>query len=537
MLSYSRGPDQALWELTIGQVLDRGVERWGDSLALVSCHQSKRYTWRELRDAADALARGLASLGIRRGDRVGLWSTNCAEWVLVHLACARAGAILVNVNPAYRTHELAFTLQKSRMKVLFLWERDARAEYAQILDEARSGKQPSLEHAIFFGNERWEEMQTASAEICETIEPGDVANIQYTSGTTGQPKGVMLTHRNQVNNGRMLAGGMHYTKRDRICVPLPMYHCFGCVIGTMSALASGAAIIMPNWTFDPRATLQAVQAEKATALYGVPAMFIAELGLPDFKSYDLSSLRTGMMAGAPCPVEVMKRVMCEMGCAELTIGYGQTESTPVVTMSAPDDPVELRVSTVGKALPCTEMKVVSVLDGQTVPTGEQGEVCARGYMVMKGYDGDPESTARAIDAEGWLHTGDVGVMREDGYIHLTGRAKDMIIRGGENVYPRELEEFLYTHPKVAEVQVVGIPDERLGEVVVAWVRLKSDEKATEEELRKFCEGKIAYFKIPQYVRFVEQFPMTVTGKIQKFRIREIETEERGLEKVAKLETA
>ncbi len=537
MLSYSRGPDQELWELTIGQVLDRGVECWGDSLALVSCHQSERYTWRELRDASDAVARGLASLGIRRGDRVGLWSTNCAEWVLVHLACARAGAILVNVNPAYRTHELAFTLQKSRMKVLFLWERDARAEYAQILNEARSGKQLSLEHAIFFGSERWEELQTASAEICETIEPGDVANIQYTSGTTGQPKGVMLTHRNQVNNGRMLAGGMRYTDRDRICVPLPMYHCFGCVIGTMSALASGAAIIMPNWTFDARAALQAVQAEKATALYGVPAMFIAELGLPDFKSYDLSSLRTGMMAGAPCPVEVMKRVMCEMGCAELTIGYGQTESTPVVTMSAPDDPVELRVSTVGKALPCTEMKVVSALDGQTVPAGEQGEVCARGYMVMKGYDGDPEATARAIDSEGWLHTGDVGVMRKDGYIHLTGRAKDMIIRGGENVYPRELEEFLYTHPKVAEVQVVGIPDERLGEVVVAWVRLKADEKATEEELRKFCEGKIAYFKIPQYVRFVEQFPMTVTGKIQKFRIREIETKERGLEKVAKLETA
>ncbi len=537
MLSYSRGPDQELWELTIGQVLDRGVERWGDSLALVSCHQSKRYTWRELRDAADAVARGLASLGIRRGDRVGLWSTNCAEWVLVHLACARAGAILVNVNPAYRTHELAFTLQKSRMKVLFLWERDSRAEYAQILNEARSGQQLSLEHTIFFGTDGWNELLTATADVCGTVDPQDVANIQYTSGTTGQPKGVMLTHRNQVNNGRMLAAGMRYTERDRICVPLPMYHCFGCVIGTMSALASGAAIIMPNWTFDPRATLQAVQAERVTALYGVPAMFIAELGLPDFKSYDLSSLRTGMMAGAPCPVEVMKRVICEMGCAELTIGYGQTESTPVVTMSATDDPVELRVSTVGKALPCTEMKIVSVLDGQTVPIGEQGEVCARGYMVMKGYDGEPEATARAIDAEGWLHTGDVGVMQENGYIHLTGRAKDMIIRGGENIYPRELEEFLYTHPKVAEAQVVGIPDERLGEVVVAWIRLKADESATEEEIRKFCEGKIAYFKIPQFVRFIEQFPMTVTGKIQKFRIREIETKERGLEKVAKLETA
>jgi fatty-acyl-CoA synthase len=537
MLSYSRGPDQDLWELTIGQVLDRAVERWGECLALVSCHQSKRYTWRQLRDAADGVARGLVSLGVRRGDRVGLWSTNCAEWVLVHMACARAGAALVNVNPAYRTHELAFTLYKSRMKVLFLWERDARAEYAQILDEARSGKQLGLEHAIFFGTDQWEKLRTESAENSDLVQPEDVANIQYTSGTTGQPKGVMLTHRNKVNNGKLLAWGMRYTERDRICVPLPMYHCFGCVIGTMSALASGAAIIMPNWTFDPRATLQAVQTERATSLYGVPAMFIAELGLPNFKSYDLSSLRTGMMAGAPCPVEVMKRVMCEMGCAELTIGYGQTESTPVVTMSTPDDPVELRVSTVGKALPCTEMKIVSVLDGQTVPTGEQGEVCARGYMVMKGYDGEPEATARAIDADGWLHTGDVGLMREDGYIHLTGRAKDMIIRGGENVYPRELEEFLYTHPKVAEVQVVGIPDERLGEVVVAWIRLKAGETSTEEEIRNFCEGRIAYFKIPQHVRFVEEFPMTVTGKIQKFRIREIETRERGLEKVAKRETA
>jgi fatty-acyl-CoA synthase len=537
MLSYSRGPDEELWNLTIGQVLDRAVERWGDSLALVSCHQSKRYTWRELRDAADAVARGLASLGIQRGDRVGLWSTNCAEWVLVHLACARAGAVLVNVNPAYRSHELAFTLKKSRMKLLFLWERDSRAEYARILDEAQCGQSLGLEHTIFFGSDRWQELQTATDEITAAIEPEDVANIQYTSGTTGQPKGVMLTHRNQVNNGRMLAAGMRFTERDRICVPLPMYHCFGCVIGTMSALASGAAIVLPSWTFDARAALAAVQAERATSLYGVPAMFIAELGLPGFASYDLSSLRTGMMAGAPCPVEVMKRVMREMHCPELTIGYGQTESTPVVTMSTPDDAVELRVSTVGKALPCTEMKIVSLLDGATVATGEQGEVCARGYMVMKGYDDEPQATARAIDPEGWLHTGDLGVMREDGYIHLTGRAKDMIIRGGENVYPKEVEEFLYAHPKVSEVHVVGIPDERLGEVIVAWIRLKAGESSTEDEIRTFCQEKISYFKIPQYVRFVEQFPMTVTGKIQKFRIRELETRERGLEKVARRETA
>ena len=537
MLSYSRGPDEPLWEKTIGQVLDQTVERCGDCLALVSRHQSKRYSWRELRELADCVARGLGSLGIRPGDRVGLWSTNCVEWVALHLGCARAGAILVNVNPAYRSHELAFTLRKSRMKALFLWERDGRAEYAQILAEAMRGQALSLEHVVVFGTPAWAEFLRAKGEVHPAIQPEDVANIQYTSGTTGTPKGVMLTHRNQVNNGRMLAQGMRYTERDRVCIPVPMYHCFGCVIGTMSALASGAAIILPNWTFDARATLEAVEAEQATSLYGVPAMFIAELGLPEFGNFNLTSLRTGMMAGAPCPVEVMKRVMCEMHCNELTIGYGQTESTPVVTMSTPCDPVEVRVSTIGKALPCTEMKIVSPLDGATVPTGEQGEVCARGYMVMKGYDDEPEATARAVDREGWLHTGDLGVMRDDGYIHLTGRAKDMIIRGGENVYPREVEEFLYKHPKIAEVQVVGIPDERLGELVLAWIRLKTGESATEDEIRRFCENQIAYFKIPQHVRFVDEFPMTVTGKIQKFKIREIETKERGLERLANRETA
>jgi fatty-acyl-CoA synthase len=537
MLSYSRGPEEPLWEKTIGQVFDQTVDLSGDSLALVSRHQSKRYSWRELRDRADCVARGLWTLGIRPGNRVGLWSTNCVEWVMVHLGCARAGAILVNVNPAYRTHELAFTLRRSGVKALFLWERDSRAEYAQILREARQGQRLPLEHVLVFGTAVWEEFLQAQCEVHTAIQPEDVANIQYTSGTTGMPKGVMLTHRNQVNNGRMLAQGMRYTERDRICVPLPLYHCFGCVIGTMSALASGAAMILPNWTFDARATLQAVEAEQVTSLYGVPAMFIAELGLSEFKNFNLTSLRTGMMAGAPCPVEVMKRVMGEMHCPELTIGYGQTESSPVVTMSAADDPVEIRVSTIGKALPCTEMKIVSTLDHSTVPAGEPGEVCARGYMVMKGYDGEPEATARAVDPEGWLHTGDLGVMREDGYIHLTGRAKDMIIRGGENVYPREVEEFLYTHPKIAEVQVVGIPDERLGEVVLAWIRLKAGESATAEEIRKFCEGQIAYFKIPQHIRFVDSFPMTVTGKIQKFKIREIETKERGLEQVATRETA
>ena len=541
MLSYSRGPNEPLWEKTIGQVLDQTVEHSGDCLALVSRHQCKRYNWRELRELADCVARGLWSLGIKPGDRVGLWSANCVEWVMVHLGCARAGAILVNVNPAYRAHELAFTLRKSRMKALFLWERDSRAEYAQILEEARHVQALPLEHVLLFGTAAWNDFLRSKFAIPfvvpVSIQPDDVANIQYTSGTTGMPKGVMLTHRNQINNGKLLAQGLRYTNQDRICVPVPMYHCFGCVIGTMSALASGAALILPNWTFDARSTLDAIQAESATALYGVPAMFISELGHPEFNNFNLTSLRTGVMAGAPCPVEVMKQVMSKMHCPELTIGYGQTESAPVVTMSAVDDPVEIRVSTIGKALPCTEMKIASILDNSTVPTGERGEVCARGYMVMKGYDDEPEATARAVDREGWLHTGDLGVMREDGYIHLTGRAKDMIIRGGENVYPREVEEFLYTHPKVSEVQVVGIPDERLGEVVLAWIRLKPGESATEDEVRKFCEGQIAYFKIPQHIRFVDAFPMTVTGKIQKFKIRDLETKERGLERVAKRETA
>jgi len=537
LLSYSTGPDYPLLEITIGEQLRRTAGRIGESLAIVSCHQSRRFTWAELDEVADRVARGLWSLGIRKADRVGLWSPSCLEWVMLQLGCARAGAILVNINPAYRCHELRFTIRKSRMKAIFLWQKDTRADYAQILREATQEQSFDLEHSIYFDSQRWEEFLHAPGEIRSDLQPQDVANIQYTSGTTGLPKGVMLTHRNQVNNGLLLARGMRYAEKDRICIPVPLYHCFGCVIGNMASLASGAAMVLPNWSFDPRATLNAVQAEKCTSLYGVPAMFIAELGLPDFSSFDLTSLRTGMMAGAPCPVEIMKRVNTEMHCPQLTIGYGQTESTPVVTMSELDDPLELRVSTVGKALPSTEMKIASLDDGTTLARGEQGEVCARGYMVMKGYDDEPEATARAIDREGWLHTGDIGLMRPDGYIHLTGRAKDMIIRGGENIYPREIEEFLYTHPKIAEVQVVGLPDARLGEVVLAWIRLHPAETATDGEIREFCRGKIAHFKIPEYVRFVDAFPTTVTGKIQKFKIREQEIQERGLGSVAQTTTA
>jgi fatty-acyl-CoA synthase len=537
LLSYSRGPDYPLLQNTIGEELRRTAGRVGASLAVVSCHQSRCLTWGQLDEMVDRVAYGLWSLGVHKGDRVGLWSSNCIEWVMLQMGCARAGAILVNINPAYRSHELRFTLRKSRMKAIFLWHADARTDYAAILQEATEGQSLELQHVVYFDSPRWEELLHAPGEIPSDLQPQDVTNIQYTSGTTGLPKGVMLTHHNQVNNGLLLAHGMRYTEKDRICIAVPLYHCFGCVIGNMAALTSGATMVLPNWSFDARATLNAVQAERCTSLYGVPAMFIAELGLPDFSSFDLTSLRTGMMAGAPCPIEIMRQVVRKMHCEQLTIGYGQTESAPVVTMSELDDPLELRVCTIGKALPCTEMKIVSPVDGTTLPFNQQGEVCARGYMVMKGYDDEAEATARAIDEEGWLHTGDIGLMRQDGYINLTGRAKDMIIRGGENIYPREIEEFLYTHPKVAEVQVVGLPHERLGEVVLAWIRLHPAETASETEIREFCQGKIAHFKIPEHIRFVDAFPTTVTGKIQKFKIREQEIQERGLEAVAQTRTA
>ncbi|HEY1810678.1 MAG TPA: AMP-binding protein [Acidobacteriaceae bacterium] len=536
-LSHTRGPDRPLLNCTIGDLLHRTASRFPDRDAVVACHQQRRLTWAQLSDEADRVARGLYSLGIRQGDRVGLWSTNCLEWVLMHMGCARAGAALVNVNPAYRSHELQYTLTRSRMKALFLWTHDKRADYASILDRARHGLSLALEHTIFFDSPDWPALLDSPGHLPAQVSPSDVANIQYTSGTTGLPKGVMLTHHNIVNNGQFLAQGFHYTQQDRICVPVPLFHCYGCVIGTMTALNTGAALIFPNPTFDARATLQAVHAERATSLYGVPAMYVAELSLPDFADYDLTSLRTGMMSGAPCPIELMKRVLTEMHIGELVIAYGQTESSPVVTMSDAEDPLEIRVNTVGRAMPQTEIKIVSTSDNATLPVGQQGEVCARGYVVMKGYDAEPEATALAIDRDGWLHTGDLGVMHEDGCIHLTGRSRDIIIRGGENIYPREIEEFLYTHPKISEVQVVGIPNARLGEVVCAWVRLRPNESATEEEIRGWCRDQIAYFKIPEHIRFVDEFPATLSGKVQKYKIREFEIEARGLQQVATTATA
>jgi len=536
-LSYSRGPSRPLLNLTIGDLLHRTADRFPDRLAVASCHQSKRLTWGELSTEADRVARGLWSLGVRRGDRVGLWSTNCIEWIILHMGCARAGASLVNVNPAYRSHELQYTLTKSRMKALFLWHKDKRADYEEILGHACHGLTHTLEHTIYFDSPEWPALLDTPGELPAYVDPEDVANIQYTSGTTGLPKGVMLTHHNIVNDGQFLAQGFHYTEQDKIVLPVPLFHCYGCVIGTMSALNTGAAIILPNWTWDARATLQAVHDERATSLYGVPTMYVAEFALPDFASFDLTCLRTGMMSGAPCPVELMKRVLDEMHCHELVIAYGQTETSPVVTMSDADDPIEIRVNTVGRAMPQTEIRISSPASGKPVPIGKQGEVCVRGFTLMKGYDGDPEATAQVIRADGWLHTGDLGIMREDGCIHLTGRSKDVIIRGGENIYPREVEEFLYTHPKVDETQVVGIPNARLGEIVVAWVRLAPGAEATEEEIREFCKGQIAYYKIPEYVRFVTKFPATLSGKIQKYKIREFEIEARGLQQEASAATA
>ena len=535
MLSYSKGPDRPLLDLTIGQQLAVTAARWPSQDAVVARHQQKRLTWSQLLTAADSVGRSLRDMGVRENDRVGIWATNCIEWVIVHFACARAGIVLVNVNTASRTHELAFILRKSGMKALFLHERDSRANYLEILAEARQESQ--LEHIICFGTEVWRQMLNAPANASSKAAHTDVFNIQYTSGTTGSPKGVLLTHRNLLNNGLLIAQTLRYTEHDRICVPVPMAHCFGCVIGTMAALASGAALILPSAFFDAGATLASVDEERATSIYGVPTMFIAELQHPDFSNFSLKTLRTGVMAGAPCPVEIMKRVIGEMHCTEMAIGYGLTETAPIITMSDINDEIDRRVQTVGKAAACTELKIVSVTTGETVEAGVQGEICARGYMLMKGYDGEPEATARAIDAEGWFHTGDLGVMREDGYFKVTGRAKDMIIRGGENIYPREVEEFLYTHPKVAEVHVTGLPDERLGEAVLAWVKLKSGERATPDEIREFCKGRIAHFKIPEYVRFVDEFPTTLSGKIQKFKIREAEIEARGLQRAANVKTA
>ena len=538
MKSYSAGPAVPLCEEPIGEVFDRVAAEHPQKEALVSRHQGLRLSYGALRAEVDRTAAGLWGLGIRPGDRVGMWATSCAEWVYLQVATARIGAVLVNVNPAYRAHDLAYILERSEMKAIFLHERDARASYAEILDQATQQSNHSLRDRILLGTEEWADMIEQGAPPDRVpVSKDDVVNIQYTSGTTGSPKGVLLTHRNLLNNAILVSRCLRWTDEDKLCLPVPLYHCFGCVLGSLQCLVSNVTLVLPSAQFDPLAVLQAIHEERCTTVYGVPTMFIAELNHAEFASFDMTSLRTGIMAGSPCPVELMKRVVSEMHCAEMTIAYGQTEASPAITQSLNDDPLEVRTSTVGRVIPGAEVKIADPDTGETVDVGVQGELLARGHLVMKGYDKDPQNTARAIDSDGWLHTGDLATMREDGNFRITGRAREMIIRGGENIYPREIEEFLHRHPDIADVYVVGLPDERLGERVLAWIEAREDSALTEDGVKDFCRGQIAHFKIPEFIRFVDEFPMTVTGKVQKFVIREREVKLRGLEDAARVETA
>jgi fatty-acyl-CoA synthase len=530
---------------TIGANLDRTAARVGDHEALVERATGRRWTYPELVADVDACALGLDALGVQKGDRVGIWAPNCAEWVFVQYATAKLGAILVNINPAYRTHELAYVLKQAGISVLVSAPEFKTSDYRSMVTEVR-GDCPELREVVFIGDPPWRELMDVGrgrdrgllAERETQLSADDSINIQYTSGTTGFPKGATLTHHNLLNNGFFVGEGCGYTEADRVCIPVPYYHCFGMGMGNLGATSHGATMVIPAPGFDPALTLQAVQDERCTSLYGVPTMFIAELALPDFASYDLSSLRTGIMAGSPCPVEVMKRVVAEMGMTEVTICYGMTETSPVSTQTLADDDLDRRTSTVGRVHPHLEVKVVDPATGLTVPRGETGEFCTRGYSVMLGYWNEPEKTAEVIDRARWMHTGDLAVMDGEGYLNIVGRIKDMVIRGGENVYPREVEEFLYSHPDVLDAQVIGVPDERYGEELMAWVRLRPGaEPLTAEAIRIFCAGKLAHYKIPRYIKIVDEFPMTVTGKIRKVEMREVSVEELGLQNAASMKNA
>ncbi|MFI1153164.1 AMP-binding protein [Streptomyces sp. NPDC020817] len=521
---------------TIGENLDRTVRRFPDRDALVDLAAGRRWTYAELAADVDALALGLLDLGLGKGDRVGIWAPNRAEWTLVQYATAKIGAILVTVNPAYRSHEVEYVLRQAGIRLLVAAERFKSSDYAGMIEEV-SPRCPDLEFTVLLEAPEWAsllergrggdpaDLVRAAAELS----PDDPVNIQYTSGTTGFPKGATLSHHNILNNGFFVGELCHYTEQDRVCIPVPFYHCFGMVMGNLACTSHGAAMVIPAPAFDPAATLAAVEAESCTSLYGVPTMFIAELAAPGFDSYDLSSLRTGIMAGSPCPVEVMKEVIDRMGMREVSICYGMTETSPVSTQTRADDSVERRVSTVGRVGPHLEVKVVDPQSGRTVRRGEPGELCTRGYSVMLGYWGEPERTAEAVDAARWMHTGDLAVMDEDGYLSITGRIKDMVIRGGENVYPREIEEFLHGHPDVLDVQVIGVPDAKYGEELMAWVRMREGAgPLTAAAVRAYCDGRLAHFKIPRYVHVVEEFPMTVTGKVRKVEMRETSARLLGL---------
>ena len=544
-LSYSHGTSSTpLLGETIGDNLRRIAGQFGDSEVVVDVPSGRRWTYRQFDADTDALARGLLAAGIKARDRVGIWSPNCAEWVLLQFATAKIGAILVNINPAYRSHELEFVLRQSGVRLLVSAESFKTSDYRAMVGEVGDSLD-SLERVIFLGTPEWDELfatgQSVGGDALGTREAelafDDPINIQYTSGTTGFPKGATLSHHNILNNGFFIGEACRYTERDRVCIPVPFYHCFGMVLGNLAAVTHGACIVIPAPGFDPAATLRATADERCTSLYGVPTMFIAELALPDFGNYDLTSLRTGIMAGSPCPVEGMKRVVSEMHMAEVTIAYGMTETSPVSAQTTADDDMERRVSTVGRVHPHVEVKIISPDNGLVLPRGEPGEMCTRGYSVMLGYWNEPERTAEAIDAGRWMHTGDLAVIDTAGYLNIVGRIKDMVIRGGENVYPREVEEFLYTHPEIEDVQVVGVPDEKYGEELCAWVKLRPGSGLAEEDVRAFCVGKIAHYKVPRYVRFTQEFPMTVTGKVQKFKMRETSVAELGLAAASQARTA
>ena len=542
--SYVHGVSETpLLGETIGDNLRRTVSRVGDRTALVVRSQDFRATYRDLWDRTTAVAKGLLSLGVTRGERVGIWAPNRWEWVVLQYASARVGAILVNINPAYKTAELEYALRQSGTSVLLLAKAFRQSDYVGMLAEVRP-KCPDLRVALVIDDD-WASLESMGAHVTDDtlahreaqLQFDDPINIQYTSGTTGFPKGATLTHHNVLNNGFFVGETMRLTPQDRVCIPVPFYHCFGMVLGNLACTTHGAAMVIPGEAYDPLLCLEAVAAEKCTALYGVPTMFIGELDLPRFAEFDLSSLRTGIMAGSPCPVEVMKQVQSRMHMKDVTICYGMTETSPVSTQTAPGDPMEKQVGTVGRVHPHVEVKVVDPETGAIVPRGASGELCTRGYSVMLGYWGNEEATRLAIDAGRWMHTGDLATMDADGYLNIVGRIKDMIIRGGENVYPREVEEFLHTHPGVSEAQVVGVPSDKYGEEVMAWIRPRPGVELDEGALLAFCKGTIATYKIPRYWKFVDAFPMTVTGKVQKFRMREVAIAELGLAKAAATRTA
>ena len=543
-LSYVHGAsEKPLLGEPIFHNLRRTAARTGDREALVVAHQAYRATYRELVQQCEEVARGLIARGVKKGDRVGIWSPNRYEWVVVQYATAAMGAILVNINPAYRTSELEYALNQSGTSFLILAAAFRQADYRAMLAEVK-GKCPGLREALVL-EDGWDALKRDASrvkasdlhELEATLQFDDPINIQYTSGTTGFPKGATLTHHNILNNGFFIGETLKYTEHDRVCIPVPFYHCFGMVLGNLACTTHGATMVIPAEAYDPVLTMQTVQQEGCTALYGVPTMFIAELEHPRFSEFDFSSLRTGIMAGSPCPVEIMKKVQTVMHIPEMTIAYGMTETSPVSTQCTTDDPLERRVATVGRVHPHVEIKIVDPESGAVVPRGTPGELCSRGYMVMRGYWNNEEATRQAIDAARWMHTGDLATMDEGGYINIVGRIKDMIIRGGENIYPREVEEFLYGHPDIADVQVIGVPSEKYGEEVMAWVKLREGATSSGEELGAWCKGKIATYKIPRHWKFVDSFPMTVTGKIQKFKMREESVEELGLAKAAGVRTA